>query len=286
LTEYATLVTDIREQEYDYIISIDTPEILKYKISSNKLLFECHSTYVRDRVYLPRLPSKVRLIAVPSVAMKIDLEQERPELVGKIVLLRNYVADYPAQYEDSGVFWQKRPLLYLGRMDEHKNIREVLDIFECYRSNHGDDLMLVLVGMIAESIDLQAELRRRNLVDRTVVFPPVRFDRVRQIYSLVKAHKGIFISSSQDESFGLSVAEAMVNGLPVLLSGTRAHAGLVLDDMDFLYPLGDVPGGAIKLKSIVCSYDDLQKKVEEWKGRFSVETFIEDWHCFIKSLSV
>jgi glycosyltransferase involved in cell wall biosynthesis len=285
LTEYISLVTTISEDEYDFIISIDTPEIFKLKISSKKLLFECHTTYLNSRKYLSRLPNEVRMIAVPSIAMKIDLENERPELKNRIVVLRNFVSARPVSLDNLDKFWQKRPLLYLGRMDEHKNIREVLDIFQFYRTHHGDDLMLVLVGMVAESINLVEELRRRNLVDRTVLFPPVRFDRVGQVYSLVKAHKGIFISSSQDESFGLSVAEALVNGLPVLLSGTGAHAELVNNDLDFLYPLGDVLAGAEKLKNIACNYEQLHKKIEDCKGRFSVDLFIENWNCFVTELS-
>lgn len=285
LTEYVTLVKDIREQEYDYIVSIDTPEILKYKIKKSKLLFECHSTYVRDRVYLSRLPEGVRFIAVPSFAMKSYVEQERPELEGKIILLRNYVVDYPVHFEDPGIFWQKKPILYLGRMDEHKNIRELLDIFECYQRQYADNLMLLLAGPVDESINLPAELRRRNLNDRTIVFPPVRFDRVKLVYNLVKVHGGISVSSSQDEASPLSVAEAIVNGLPVLLSGNKAHSDFVQGDMDFLYPLGNVDAGAAKLNNIISNYDALQKKVEGWNGLFSAEKFIEDWHCFVKLLS-
>jgi glycosyltransferase involved in cell wall biosynthesis len=285
LSEYVTLVKDIRAHEYDYVISIDTPEILKYKIDNSKLLFECHTTYARDRVYLSRLPGNIRLV-VPSAAMKKDLEQEQPQLNGKIVVLRNYVAVDQADHDSAGIFWQKRPLLYLGRMDEHKNIREALDVFESYRRHHGDDLMLILAGMVTESIDLHAELRQRHLLDRTVVFPPIRFDRVQQIYSLVKKHKGIFISSSHGESFGLSVAEAMANGLPVLLSGIGAHADLVQGNMDFLYPLGDPVAGAVKLEHIVCNYHEMQMKIEGLKGQFSMATFIEDWQRFTTLLPV
>lgn len=286
LSDFVTIVTDFRENDYDYIISIDTPEIVKYKISSSRLRFECHTPYLRNRRYLSRLPEKVRLITVPSLAMKNCVEQERPELKGKIVVVRNYVKDDPACHEVPEVFWGKRPLLYLGRMDEHKNIREVLDIFERYRNCYADDLMLVLVGIVVESIDLQGELRQRHLIDRSILLPPVRFDRVQKIYSIVRAHKGVFISSSQGESFGLSVAEAMVSGLPVLLSGIDPHVDLVRGEMDFLYPLGNAVAGAVKLRNILRSYDEMQKKIDGLCDQFSMATFIEDWQRFTTLLPV
>lgn len=285
LEDYVVLVNRFRSAEYDYIISIDTPEILHADVESRKLLFECHSTYIRDRAYLAGLTRKIRLLTVPSAAMKNSLEQERPELAGKITVLRNYVRGYPAFDEEIDIIWAKRPLLYLGRMDEHKNILEVLDIFVSYRSRYGDDLILILVGPMTESIDVSAALRQRHLLARTILLPSVRFDRVKQIHALVNKHKGIFISSSLDESFGLAAAEAIASGLPVLLSGIPAHADLVLDDLDFLYPLGDSAAGAEKLRSIVCRYDEMQRKVERLHGRFSVETFIEDWNCFTALLS-
>jgi len=284
LTEYLTVVKDIRETEYDYIISIDTPEILKYQISSEKLLFECHTTYINSRLYLYRLPDNVRSIVVPSRSMKLGLAEEIPELESRIVVVRNFVPSDSISVENPFIFWNKRPLLYLGRMDKHKNVSELLDVFECYRSTYGDDLMLFLVGMVDVNINLPEELRLRNLVDRTVVFPPVQFDRVKQIYSLVKEHEGVFISSSQDEACPMSVAEALTNELPVLLSGIDAHVDYVQADIRFLYPLGDAFAGARKLRNLVENYDTAVKNVANFKRQFSEESFLSDWQNFITLL--
>ncbi|ACM19820.1 glycosyltransferase [Geotalea daltonii FRC-32] len=276
LSDNIQIVNRIDENQYDFIISIDTPQILKFNISKSKLLFECHTTYLNSRKYLMELPAEVRVIVVPSSGMKTTLAQERPELKNKIVVVRNYVPEDTTSYH-GGRIWVKRPLLYLGRMDEHKNICELLDVFAYYRSHYGDDMMLVLVGMSAETINLPQELQQRNLTDRAVVLPPVGFDKVNRLYSLIKKHGGIFMSSSVAESFGLSAAEAMVNGLPVLLSGTHAHVDLVEGNMNFLYPLGNVPTGAGKLKHIVDNYAALLPEIEKCKGQFSVKRFIEDW---------
>jgi len=280
LASHLRIVSTINAAHYDYVISIDTPEILNAGIPLQKILFECHTTYYNSQRYLAKLPDEIRLIAVPSGAAKLAIAGRFPHLLDKLIVVRNFIPVHDMQVSEGPRVWEKRPLLYLGRMDDHKNFTEVLDIFQHYREFFGDDLFLLLVGPVFGKIDLPTELSRRNISDSTVVMPPVNFDRVWQIYSQVKQHQGCFISASQAESFGLSAAEALSAGLPALLSGIAPHIDLMSGSLDYVYPLGDAAAGARKLKGIIENYDHAVAESEVFGQKFSEDTFLSDWQCF------
>lgn len=284
LGSHLRIVPKINAATYDYVISIDTPEVLNSGIPLEKILFECHTTYYNNQRYLAKLPDGIRLIAVPSEAAKSDIVERFPLLMNKLIVVRNFIPAHDSQVSVSPKVWEKRPLLYLGRFDEHKNFTEVLDIFQHYLELFGDDLFLLLVGPIVGKIDLPAELSRRNISGRTVVMPPVSFDRVWQVYSMVKQHQGCFISASMAESFGLSAAEALTAGLPVMLSGIATHIDLVAGALTYVYPLGDAVAGARKLRGVVENYDRAVADAELFGRQFSEDRFLSDWQKFLAQL--
>jgi len=280
LGSHLRIVSTINAANYDYVIAIDTPEVLAAAIPPEKLLFECHTTYYNSQRYLAKIPENIRLIAVPSAAAKRDVGERFPQLRDKLIVVRNFIPARDIQVSEGPRIWEKRPLLYLGRMDVHKNFTEVLDVFQHYRQAFGDDLFLLLVGPVFGKIDLPAELSRRNISDSTLVMPPVSFDRVWQVYSQVKQHQGCFISASQAESFGLAAAEALTAGLPALLSGIAPHIDLVSGSLDYVYPLGDAAAGARKLRGIIENYDRAVAESKVFGKKFSEDTFLSDWQCF------
>lgn len=281
LGSHVRIVSKIDAARYDYVISIDTPEILNECIAPEKLLFECHTTYYTNLRYLARLPESIKLIAVPSEAAWRSIAERFPRLREKLFVLRNFIPYHDMQMPVSPMVWDKRPLLYLGRLDNHKNFTEVLDIFQHYREMFGEDLFLLLVGPVVGKVDLAAELSRRDILEETVVMPPVSFDKVWQVYLKVKQHKGAFISASMAESFGLAAAEALSVGLPVLLSGIAPHIDLVDESLAYVYPLGDAVAGARKLRTLIENYERAIAEAEVFGRRFSEELFLSDWQRYI-----
>lgn len=284
LESHVRIVTRIDAADYDYVFSIDTPEALNAGIPPEKLVFECHTTYQDELIYLSKLPDGIRLVAVPSESARRDVAERVPALKDKLVVVRNFIPGHDASVSGESVIWKKRPLLYLGRLDDHKNYREVLDIFQTYRELFADDLFLLLVGPVLRSIDLPAEISRRNIGDSTVLLPPVAFDRAWHVYEAVKQNQGIFVSSSMAESFGLSAAEALTSGLPVLLSGISAHIDLVAGSMANLYPLGDAVAGAGKLRGLIEKYDRAVIDAETFGRQFSEDKFVTDWQSLLALL--
>lgn len=285
LGSHLRIVPKIDAARYDYVISIDTPEVLHAGIPLEKMLFECHTTYYNSQRYLARLPDGIRLVAVPSEAARRDVAERFPGLKNRLAVVRNFIPARDIPIPVGPKVWKKRPLLYLGRLDEHKNFMEVLDIFQHYRQFFGDDLFLLLVGPVVGKFDLSAELSRRNINDSTVVLPPVSFDKVWQVYAQVKQHQGCFISASMAESFGLSAAEALSSGLPVILSGIAPHIDLVAGSLAYVYPLGDAAAGAGKLRGVIENYDRAVADAEVFGRQFSEDNFLSDWQSFLPCCS-
>lgn len=275
----------IEADRYDCVVSIDTPEVLQANLPYDKVVFECHTTYHESRRYLNELPGWVKVVLIPSESAKAEIAERYPLLREKLRVLSNCCQVAVAPDVRNGSFWGKRPLLHLGRVDSHKNATEVLDLLKRYQEMYGDDLFLLLVGPVEKDVDLDAEIGRRGLAGRVVVLPPVAFDRVPQVFSLVKAHGGIFVSASKGESFGLSAAEALSSGLPVLLSGIPAHLELVQRKMEYVYRLGDVQDGVRKLWAICSAYDQAAHDAHELGKQFSAGRFLSDWYLFLQMLS-
>jgi len=283
LERHIRIVESIDASLYDYVVCVDTPEVLRLGIPLEKVIVECHTTYQNGLLYLVNLPDRIRHIFVPSHNAELAIADRFPHLRNKLRVVRNFIPTRSSNPE-TDVNWKRRPLLYLGRINKHKNYQEVLDIFQCYRSAYADDLFLMLVGPVDDTEDLGAELARRNIADRTVVLAPVPFDAVWQVLATVRQQRGVFVSSSTAESFGLSAAEALSAGLPVILSGIGAHVNLVAGSLEYLYPLGDPEAGAGKLSQILQDYDNAALDAASFGKQFSEDNFLEDWQNILTIL--
>lgn len=285
LNDYICIVSKIDASAYDYVVCLDTPKVLTAGVPAEKLVVECHTTYQNGLLYLANLPDSIRHIVVPSPHSMKAIAERFPRLRSKLRVVRNFVPEYVDPPPTDQLMWNKRPLLYLGRFDRHKNYYEVLDIFQHYSTTVADDLFLLLIGQVDEAEDLFAELSSRNIVDKTVILPAVTFDKVWQVYATVRNQKGVFVSASTAESFGLSAAEALSAGLPVILSGIGAHLDLVAGSFAYVYPLGQPMTGAQKLREIFNDYEKAVLDAELFSRQFTEETFLDDWHNFMTCLA-
>lgn len=283
LSGHIRIVDRIDASFYDYVVCIDSPEIFRSGIPLEKLIVECHTTYQNGLLYLTGLPDRIRHVVVPSHNAMIAISERFPRLRAKLRVVRNFIPQQTS-YFNTGLKWRKRPLLYVGRFDKHKNYREVMDIFQCYSSAYNDDLFLLLVGPVDETEDLGTELATRNIADRTVVLPPVSFDNVWQVFATARQQQGVFVSSSTAESFGLSAAEALAAGLPVILSGIGAHIELVAGSLEYVYPLGRPEVGAIKLQQILQNYDKSAHDAASFGKQFTEDNFLDDWQNLLTLL--
>ena len=74
---------------------------------------------------------------------------------------------------------------------------------------------------IATSLQLDADIEARGLVDRVSVIGAVPFERMSELYM----SSDIFVLASRFEGYGMAIAEAISHGLPVDIDDCRRHSG-------------------------------------------------------------
>jgi glycosyltransferase involved in cell wall biosynthesis len=248
-------------------------------LQAKNLFIECHTPYVENRQYLKNLPENICGLLVPSEAFKTLLLGEFDPLP-PIFVVPNPVTDEffnQPRGTENGIF-SRRPLAYLARLDDLKNIDEALRIFETLA---GDErMMFALVGRGAEEGRLLAEVENKHLLGKTFLRDQVGFGDVPAFIRLVRDHRGIFISPSRCESFGLSAAEFISGGVPVLLSDIPPHCELVNQDPRFLYPLGDIGSAREKIFHLVEEWDKANQSMLDFREKFRGIHFIKAWTQF------
>ena len=105
----------------------------------------------------------------------------------------------------------------LGRLDPNKQFDMVI---EAAAPLLGDGTRLLIVGKGDERAHLEEVARRSGVTDR-VIFAGERHDVAAMLSAM-----DLYVASSKQETFGLSVLEALANGAPVLYTTCPALDGL------------------------------------------------------------
>jgi glycosyltransferase involved in cell wall biosynthesis len=107
----------------------------------------------------------------------------------------------------------------LGRLDPNKQFDMVI---EAAAPLLGDDVKLLIVGKGNERAHLEQVARDHGVADQ-VIFAGERHDVADMLSAM-----DLFVASSKQETFGLSVLEGLANGLPVLYTACPALDGLAV----------------------------------------------------------
>ncbi len=271
--------------KYQLISVIDTPQVLDLLQQNNNVFVECHTTYHHNQQYLASLPKNIRGLLVPSVSLKEELITKFHHLP-PIHIVPNPVPD--VFYQDTpaghGKVFEKRPLVYFARVDSLKNFDEALRIYSSTSQN--DNIMYMIIGRGAGDPKLARILKKKKLLEKTLLRDQIPFDQAPYLTQLVRRHRGIFLSPSKGESFGLSAAEFMAARVPVLLSDIPAHRELVENDERFLYPLGNVNMATKKISQLMKNWDEMSMIITSYAHKFRGETFLSAWMDFLTNVQM
>ncbi|WP_285396534.1 glycosyltransferase family 4 protein [Lysinibacillus sp. fls2-241-R2A-57] len=277
LGRYLKIVEDFIPEKYDTIHPIDTPEIFKMVKNYEKILFECHTAYAENRQYLAELPMNIKGLIVPSKKFKSDILQELPlRLREKIFVFRNFIPESMFEVDEiNSEKLNKIPITYIGRIDKLKNVEESVEIFNLLQKKLGDKFLLIVAGPLTSEVDLFKLVEKKGILNRFIYLPPIAFDKIPKLLKQVKENNGVVISSSKGESFGLSVAEAIVYGIPVIASHIHSH--LVNDNRMFLYQLNDIEEAVNKIEYILNNRYNCMQELTTLKKDLTDNAFLQDW---------
>lgn len=219
---------------YDIVISIDSIDILKILREANysgKIGLEVHTTYAEGLTYLKSsLVHDIDFVIVPSVYQKTLIQSVLSDI--KIYVLGNAINDNIFYIKDSKWQQKKKIVLWVGRIDPHKNWKLFLKIASKLYVKNSDYYFWVVGGLKSDPLEIdkfEKTIYELNLEKCLRWIPQVNYQNIREIYSMAANSGGCYISTSQNESFGMTIIEAMICRCPVIVNCVGALSELVQD---------------------------------------------------------
>lgn len=116
----------------------------------------------------------------------------------------------------------KHVLIYIGRVSQEKNLEEILEMFEMISKEDGRAVLLI-VGDGPQRQALEAWTRAHELERKVIFTGMVPWDHIQDYYAL----GDVFVSTSNSETQGLTYAESMAAGVPLLVRRDPCLEGLL-----------------------------------------------------------
>jgi glycosyltransferase involved in cell wall biosynthesis len=180
---------------------------------------------INYRLELALAKRSAAVFTVSSTAGE-EIERELGVLAAKLVVAYNGASLPPARPRRCDPFF-----LYVGGLEERKNIPCLLAGVELFNEGAVDRIPLVLVGKLADA----APAVRRTLAERTDLFQVlegVSDADLAQLYADARA----LIFPSKEEGFGLPLVEAFSLSCPTIVSDIKVFRELAEDAALFFPP--------------------------------------------------
>jgi glycosyltransferase involved in cell wall biosynthesis len=139
-------------------------------------------------------------------------------------------------------------VLVAQRLEGEKHTADAIAAWS--RSALADDGWHMAVAGVGAQAGMLADLAKRLGVESSVRFAGFVSDMAG-----ARVGAGFQIATTPNESFGLSVAEAMAAGLPVIAAAGGGHLELLAGSPELLYPPGDVDALAAAMVRLAADVD-------------------------------
>lgn len=162
-----------------------------------------------------------------------------------------------------------RVLIYVGRLSREKSVDFLIESFYFVAQKNKESL-LVLVGDGSLRKELEQLTAEKNLSRRVFFTGFVDHKKIPQVY----VDSDIFVFSSETETQGLVVIEALASGLPVVAVKDEAFEGVVSDGKNgFLVPRDpkEFADKILELLGDADLYRRMSKEASNSAQEFSIE---------------
>lgn len=227
------------------VVTIDTPSVVEIARSvcpQVPVVYEVHTTYEKELRFLesPRSQERIKLFIVPSASQESLLRRilrvsSLPVRIVPNAVDERFTAPPPSEPRSH------IPLVcWVGRLDELKNWRGYLEVASRLAKLNASARFWLIGGLYSplEKQDaLWQSIVRSHLESRFHWFPMVLPEKMPEMLDKIQLSGGCVVSTSKNESFGMSILEAMARCCPVVVPAGGALAELTHnDEFGFTYP--------------------------------------------------
>ena len=168
----------------------------------------------------------------------------------------------------------KRIVIYTGRLVSYKGVPLLVDAWKKLAQQHPNSILL-LVGGGGVDIDNCEETLRRTVKKEGLEDQILFTGEQSNVHQYLQA-SDIYAFPSQNESFGISVVEAMACGLPVVSSSAGGLRDLINDGVDgLMIPPGDAAALTASMNRVLDD-SELCAKLGENAAQSALQRFSED----------
>jgi len=202
---------------------------------------------VDGRALYQQAVHRADVVTVPGSFLANQISGAFPWLAERVVQIGNVVDVDAIDLRTTPVASLDR-WLYLGRLLPHKRPLAVVDAFAVYRREH-PDATLTLVGGGGEEDALQARAAELGLEASVAVLgalPP------EEVPALLARHD-VLVHLSSIETFGITIAEALASGMPVVVTRCGGPEDI----------LAGVPTDSARLVEVSASAEDVAATVHD-----------------------
>lgn len=172
-------------------------------------------------------------------------------------------------------YLSKEVVLFTGRLSYQKNILELISAFKKYNQITNNKSILILAGGFDNIIlpyqdynvveNFYENMVLEELDSSIIATGSVNQSILNELYSI--ANSFISISTYNDEDYGMSVAEALVTGLPCALTTWGGFNDFLMQDNTFAIAIGDterrpLPLQASILKALIAVNQKMYERTE------------------------
>lgn len=291
-------IIDLMEKEkYDCIINVDTPQIfsvLNKLTYSPHVILEVHTTYEENLKYLKKI-DKTNILAIftPSNYMVDVIKRKLPNRI-PIHVIPNSIGN---QFLNSTNMNQtinisKKLIGWVGRFDYVKNWKEFIDLAE-HLNSCGESFEFWIVGGAVAPESIKEEFfelaKSKGILLNLRWFPKIDNILMPNFYKLISNSGGCFISTSTNESFGMTVLESMASKCPVVAADVGGLSEL-LDNgkCGILYHSHDIEQAVLSIKKITSDIE-LRKTIIDNAyanvlANYTSEKVVSKWINLVKKL--
>jgi glycosyltransferase involved in cell wall biosynthesis len=219
----------LRRLAPDITVVIDSPNFIdawRAAGSPGRLVLEVHTTTANvSYLHNKQQFAEVAHIVTVSSYMERMLRGLEFDRIAPITIAPNCLQELWRE-PSKPLSLDGRPVIWVGKLDAHKRWRTAVDLMDQLSEEPELDLLPILIGGFTapgpEVMAITTRLATSAGLANAAWWPRVEYDLMPRLYSAVTANGGVQLCTTNNESFGMAVAESLVRRCPVIAPAVGA----------------------------------------------------------------